>query len=89
MTLFLDALNSVQGDIITMDDIAKRAAKRFGESIRSNPFFYYGPYTGLVARNAGYIFGGRFLSNHSREFPRGGHMCKCHHPSKDSHGLAY
>src|SRR6187549_3639696 len=39
MTLFLDALNSVEGDIITMDDIAKRAAKRFGESIKSNPFF--------------------------------------------------
>lgn len=71
MTLFLDAYNSVPGDVITMDDIGARAAQRFEESIGINPYFYYGPYTGLVARNAGYAFAGRLLSNHSEEYPGG------------------
>jgi len=71
LDLFLAAYNSVPGDVITMDDLAARAARRFDESVASNPYFYYGPYTGLIARNAGYAFAGRLLSNHSREFPGG------------------
>lgn len=71
MTLFLAAYNSVEGDVITLDDIGARAAQRFEESIGINPYFYYGPYTGLVARNAGYAFSGRLLSNHSQEHPEG------------------
>lgn len=80
MTLFLDAYNSVEGDTITMDDIGARAAQRIEESIGNNPYFYYGPYTGLVARNAGYAFAGRLLSNHSDEYP-GGQLSKCFFPS--------
>ncbi|ORY68353.1 Chloroperoxidase [Pseudomassariella vexata] len=76
MTLFMQAYNSVEGDVITMDDLAARAAARFDESIAINPYFYYGPYTGFIARNAGYIFGGRLLSNHTVEHPRGGHLTK-------------
>ncbi|KAI3393294.1 hypothetical protein diail_4476 [Diaporthe ilicicola] len=71
MTLFKMAYNSVEGDVITMEDIGNRAAERFQESISINPYFYYGPYTGLIARNAGYAFAGRILSNHSEEFPEG------------------
>jgi hypothetical protein len=73
MTLFLEAYNSFDG-AMTMNDIAARAAKRFDESITINPYFYYGPYTGMVARNAGYAFTGRILSNHSVEYPRGGNL---------------
>ncbi|KAK5625313.1 hypothetical protein RRF57_001029 [Xylaria bambusicola] len=60
---------------ITMDDLADRAVERFYESIATNPTFYYGPYTGTIARNAGYAFMGRFLSNHTKEHPLGGHLC--------------
>jgi hypothetical protein len=74
LTLFQMAYDSVKGDVFNMDDLAKRAAERFEESIGINPYFYYGPYTGLIARNAGIIFAGRFLSNHSKEFPQGGHL---------------
>ncbi|KAK7923484.1 Cloroperoxidase [Apiospora marii] len=76
MTLFKMMYNSVEGDIITLDDIAKRAAERFDEAVAINPNFYYGPYTGLVARNAGYIFSGRLLSNHSHENPIGVKLTK-------------
>jgi len=71
MDLFLAAYNAVPRDVITMDDLAARAARRFDESVATNPYFYYGPYTGLIARNAGYVFAGRLLSNHSKEFPGG------------------
>ena len=79
MDLFLAAYNSVPGNVITMDDLAARAAKRFDESVATNPYFYYGPYTGLIARNAGYAFAGRMLSNHSKEFP-GGQFSKSYAP---------
>ncbi|EEH17553.2 hypothetical protein PABG_00116 [Paracoccidioides brasiliensis Pb03] len=54
-----------------MDIMAKRAANRFQESKLENPYFYYGPFTGLVSRNAGYIFPGRLLGNYSRANPEG------------------
>lgn len=73
MTRFLDAYNSFDG-AMTMADIGARASKRFDESIATNPYFYYGPYTGMVARNAGYAFTGRLLSNHSMEYPLGGNL---------------
>lgn len=73
MTLFLNIYNSING-ALTMEDIGARAAARFEESIAINPYFYYGPYTGMVARNAGYAFVGRLLSNHSTEYPLGGNM---------------
>lgn len=75
MTLFKMAYDGAEGDVITMEDIGNRAAARFRESIEINPYFYYGPYTGLIARNAGYAFSGRLLSNHSKEFP-GGQLSK-------------
>lgn len=73
MTLFRDIYDNIDG-ALSMDDIAKRAAERIDEAIAINPYFYYGPYTGMVARNAGYLFTGRVLSNHSTEYPLGGNM---------------
>ncbi|TGJ80919.1 heme-thiolate peroxidase [Xylaria hypoxylon] len=76
LTLFQKMLESAEGGFITMDDLADRAAERFYESIATNPAFYYGPYTGTIARNAGYAFMGRFISNHTKEHPQGGHLSK-------------
>lgn len=71
MDLFLEAYNSVPGDVITFDDIGDRMAKRLEVSKATNPYFWYGPYTGLVVRNAGFAFAARLLSNHSDEYPMG------------------
>jgi hypothetical protein len=74
LTLFQEAFDAVPGGddaVITMDDLGDRAASRFGESVATNPYFWYGPYTGAIARNAGYIFSGRLLSNHSAAQPDG------------------
>ncbi|CAJ2499721.1 Uu.00g025740.m01.CDS01 [Anthostomella pinea] len=75
MTLFREVYDGIDG-AMTLDDIGARAAQRFNESISINPWFYYGPYTGMVARNAGYVFIGRILSNHSAEYPRGNNITK-------------
>jgi hypothetical protein len=58
-------------DTFTMDIMAKFAAQRFDESVATNPYFYYGPYTGVVARNAAYLFSARLLANHSIAHPDG------------------
>lgn len=53
-----------------MDLMALRAKNRFDESVAQNPNFYYGPITGLLARNAGFVFP-RLMGNHSSENPKG------------------
>lgn len=57
------------------DIMARRAYTRFNESVNTNPNFYYGPFTGMVARNAGYFFSARFFANYSSTTPEG-LMCK-------------
>lgn len=75
MDLFMDIYDSIDG-VMNMEQIGDRAAARLEESIATNPIFYYGPYTGLIVRNAGFLFGARLLSNHSLEHPQGGQMDK-------------
>ena len=55
----------------TMDVLASYAAKRFNDCVATNPNFYFGPFTGMIARNAGYLFIGRLFANHSSEHPEG------------------
>jgi hypothetical protein len=55
----------------SMDLMAERANLRFQQTKATDPNFYYGPFTGMIARNAGYIFAGRFFANHSAENPGG------------------
>ncbi|KAJ5918280.1 hypothetical protein N7454_010655 [Penicillium verhagenii] len=71
MDKFMSWYNMSTNGTFSMDLMAERAKIRFEESIQTNPNFYYGPVTGLIARNAGYIFSGRLFRNHSRENPEG------------------
>ncbi|CAG8382920.1 unnamed protein product [Penicillium salamii] len=71
MDKFMAWYNMSTDGTFDMDLMAKRAKIRFDESIQTNPDFYYGPVTGLVARNAGYLFSGRLFRNHSIENPEG------------------
>lgn len=71
MEKFMSWYNMSVDGTFDMDLMAKRAKMRFEETIQTNPNFYYGPVTGLIARNAGYIFPGRLFRNHSRENPDG------------------
>ncbi|KAH7009686.1 oxidase [Ilyonectria destructans] len=63
-------MSSGDGDY-NFELFTKRAGTRFHESVATNPNFYYGPFTGMVARNAGYLFACRMFANHSAENPTG------------------
>ncbi|KAJ5095070.1 hypothetical protein N7532_007361 [Penicillium argentinense] len=71
MDKFMEWYNMSTDGTFDMDLMAKRAKIRFDQSVQTNPNFYYGPVTGLIARNAGYIFSGRLFRNHSHENPEG------------------
>lgn len=46
-------------------------AKRFEQSIQTNPDFFNGPFTGVVVQPAAYTFIYRFMGNKSEEYPDG------------------
>ncbi|GFG07863.1 aromatic peroxygenase [Aspergillus udagawae] len=71
MDKFMEWYNMSTDGTFSMDLMAERAKIRFEQSVQTNPEFYYGPVTGLISRNAGYIFPGRLFRNHSRENPEG------------------
>ncbi|KAF4474699.1 oxidase [Fusarium agapanthi] len=57
MKLFQSLYDSASKDCTYgFDALAKRAKLRFHETVATNPNFYYGPFTGMIARNAGYFF---------------------------------
>ncbi|CAK4032224.1 Aromatic peroxygenase [Lecanosticta acicola] len=55
----------------TLEVMSDFAAIRWNETIPTNPYFYYGPITGLLARNTGYCFIGNLFANYSLEHPNG------------------
>lgn len=66
MTRFEQLYNSVPGnEDFSFDVLAKWSADRWHESVENNPYFYYGPFTGMFARNAGFFFVGRLFANHT------------------------
>ncbi|KAL1998501.1 hypothetical protein VTN02DRAFT_6056 [Thermoascus thermophilus] len=71
MDKFMEWYNMAENGTFSMDLMAKRAKIRMDQSKQTNPNFYYGPVTGLISRNAGYIFPGRFFRNYSLENPEG------------------
>jgi hypothetical protein len=59
------------GESFSFDVLSKWSAVRWHESVETNPYFYYGPFTGMIARNAGYFFMGRLFANHSQRNTEG------------------
>lgn len=55
----------------SMDVLLKHSQHRYQQSVSQNPYFYYGPLTGMIFRNAGYAFMGRMFANYSIENPTG------------------
>lgn len=46
-------------------------AKRFQQSIDQNPYFFNGPFSGVLVQPAAYTFIYRFMGNKSAEYPEG------------------
>lgn len=73
MDKFLKLYNrpGTEKDVISTDDVLQQAVEALDECIETNPYCWYGPYTGMIARNAGAAFTLRLLSNHSAQEPNG------------------
>ncbi|KAK2764604.1 hypothetical protein FQN54_009299 [Arachnomyces sp. PD_36] len=71
MDQFMEWYNTATDDTFTMDMMAARSKLRLDQSKQTNPNFYYGPFTGLVARNMAYLANVRQFANHSPENPEG------------------
>jgi hypothetical protein len=72
MTLFRDFHDRAdENGVLSLDALGAQAARRWNDSVAHNPNYYYGPITGMVSRNAGILFLGRLLSNHSSANPGG------------------
>lgn len=46
-------------------------ASRFNQSINNNPYFFNGPFSGVIVQPAAYTFIYRFMANKSAEYPEG------------------
>ncbi|KAK5163810.1 uncharacterized protein LTR77_010484 [Saxophila tyrrhenica] len=67
MSRFQELYDSVPArQNFNFDVMAKWASKRFHDSVETNPYFYYGPFTGMVARNAGYLFITRLFASYDQ-----------------------
>ena len=73
MSRFEELYDTVQepNGTFTFDVMASWASKRWHDSVQTNPYFYYGPFTGMIARNAGFAFITRLFANHTGGNPDG------------------
>ncbi|KKK16525.1 hypothetical protein ARAM_003076 [Aspergillus rambellii] len=71
MTLFNEWYEMSTDGTFSMELMGERAKIRFDQAKATNPNFYYGPATGLIFRNAGYLFSGRLFRNHSQDNTEG------------------
>ena len=58
-------------DGVTLDSLAAYRSLRFDQQVQTNPYFFNGPFTGVLVQPAGYTFIYRFMANHSADNPVG------------------
>lgn len=64
-----DMIPEDSGEFFTLDTLIDFAAIRFNDSISTNPYFYYGPVSGTIARNTGFCFVANLMANYSSGKP--------------------
>jgi hypothetical protein len=56
---------------VTIDSLTAFRSQRFDDQIANNPYFFNGPFTGVLVQVAAYTFINRFMANHTAERPDG------------------
>ncbi|CAA9960462.1 Peroxidase-2 domain containing protein [Pyrenophora teres f. maculata] len=56
---------------VTLESLAAFRSRRFDQQVKSNPYFFNGPFSGVLVQPAAYTFIYRFMANHSAEHPIG------------------
>ncbi|KAH3920339.1 hypothetical protein HBI56_068800 [Parastagonospora nodorum] len=68
---FQDLINHSPGGVVTLDSLTSFRSDRFDAQKKSNPYFFNGPFSGVLVQPAAYTFIYRFMANHSAENPIG------------------
>jgi hypothetical protein len=58
-------------DNYDLDLLTQRRHERYQENVNGNPYFFYAPFSGVIAQPAAWAFIYRFMSNKSAEYPEG------------------
>lgn len=64
-------MGQANGDDYDLDILTTFRNERFQQSINNNPYFFNGPFTGVLVQPAAYTFIYRFMANKSAEYPAG------------------
>lgn len=68
---FQDLVNHSPGGVVTLDSLTQFRSDRFDTQKKTNPYFFNGPFSGVLVQPAAYTFIYRFMANHSAENPIG------------------
>jgi len=68
---FQDLINYCPGGFVTIDCLTAFRSHRFDQQVGRNPYFFNGPFTGVLVQPAAYTFIFRFMANHTAQAPAG------------------
>lgn len=68
---FQQLIDASPGGVVTLDSLTSFRSQRFDTQIKNNPYFFNGPFSGVLVQPAAYTFIYRFMANHSAEDPAG------------------
>jgi hypothetical protein len=68
---FQELIDYSPGGVVTLDSLTEFRSHRFDTQKQTNPYFFNGPFSGVLVQPAAYTFIFRFMANHSAEAPAG------------------
>ncbi|KAF2133984.1 Cloroperoxidase [Dothidotthia symphoricarpi CBS 119687] len=68
---FQELIDYSPGGVVTLESLTSFRSHRFDTQIANNPYFFNGPFSGVLVQPAAYTFIFRFMANHSAENPTG------------------
>ncbi|RMY25760.1 hypothetical protein D0867_00502 [Hortaea werneckii] len=74
-----------EDDNYDLPALTKGRVKQFQHSVETNPYFFYAPFSGMIANPAAWVFIYRLFGNKSEEYPEGrttGDLLKTFSPSR-------
>jgi hypothetical protein len=68
---FQDMINHSPNGVVTLDSLTSFRSDRYDTQKSTNPYFFNGPFSGVLVQTAAYTFIYRFMANHTEENPGG------------------
>lgn len=68
---FNQMIASAPSGFVDLNTLTNFRSQRFDHQVQTNPYFFNGPFTGVLVQPAAYTFIYRFMANHSEEYKVG------------------